>query len=30
VVADLPQSWWLAGRLDGQIQTAVDLVPKRL
>ena len=30
VVADLPQSWWLAGRLHGQPTAAVNLEPKRL
>ncbi len=30
VVADLPQSWWLAGRLYGQAAAEINLEPKRL
>ncbi len=30
VVADLPQSWWLAGRLHGDPTGEINLEPKRL
>jgi uncharacterized protein len=30
VVSDLAQSWWLAGRLDGQIEQPVSVTPRRL
>jgi uncharacterized protein len=30
IISDPAQSWWLAGRLDGSLDSPVDVVPRRL